>query len=1009
MTANKKLMNGFCSCTLALGLALTCEVTAQSDLLQDMPAVRGIRVYGQGGISGSFPVVSPVVGELGSGSAFADLNHDGYDDLITGAPSLPTAPLSGTLDEAGRVYVLFGGPTNGLPGSTPTFDFSNFSAGQAIEFVGDPGDRLGSAVSAAGDVDGDGIDDVVIGAPSHTFLGRQAAGGGYVLFGSANFDDLPKKVKLSDLVGDPGNWAVFFEGAREFALVGTSVSGDVDANGDGLSDIILGAPLDSTNGLMQNGTATVVYGQAGYRSMSVVDLANLPVGLSTVVHGGNSLQFLGFSVAGLGRFDPVLPMTNNVVSGLLGDEFAIGAPGTTAAGAFFAGAVYVLRGVASGTPASNYTTAQFGNGPNRAGVIFTGVAAGDQVGFFVRNAGDLYESSSGYEELAIGAPYGDGGGKTDCGSLYIVPGSIAGGMPQGFGLEELESPASQLGIHIQGATTGNGLHGVFITGAGDWNGDEVPDVLVGFPNAPRIQGQTVFVGAGVAEILDGQLLAQAGGTVSLGMSATPYSLALFRGENTADHAGAGVAVGDMNGDGATDLSIGSPGAASPPDPFDFTGIGRSETGRSHVVYGPLLRLTAIAPVVTHHGGPVVTLQALQVPVSGIQVFVAGQAANVTQVIPGVAGSIAFAPPAISVPAQFVDVHLETSIGDVTYSNALTYSPLSITSGPSPPTGFEFTTTSFLGTGFSTVQDTTVTIGGFNALVLSVNGLAGTMTVQLPEGPPGGVPLDISITNSNGTANLVDALSYLSVVVAAVNPSQGLQTSGIFQAGALPYPGQPAIPVAVTIQTAGLGGPPPGTLIEFGNATVGYRSAPVTAINGDIVTVNLPYFLLEEQTTVDVRVTLPPNNEVGTLPNSFVYLASDFKELPGFAKPGIGQVAPAALMAGSFSNGGTVLFLLDHLAGSQSLGAVMFLGVALAVPPLPLHGGLFGINLATPVFSFNLPGGFPKVFISQNMPTNMSPTVDGLPLFIQVLTKESNGVITEFGLSNVLLMRINSAP
>ena len=156
-------------------LLATVAAAQTTVMLKTMPGTRGLEAQGKGGVSGMPP--ASIAGQLGASSALVDLNADGYDDLVVGAPGLPTVPNSGNLDDAGHVYVRFGGPGFGLPGDSGDFNFASFSVGQAIDFYGDPGDRAGASIAAAGDVNGDGVQDVVIGTPGHTQLGRTAAGG----------------------------------------------------------------------------------------------------------------------------------------------------------------------------------------------------------------------------------------------------------------------------------------------------------------------------------------------------------------------------------------------------------------------------------------------------------------------------------------------------------------------------------------------------------------------------------------------------------------------------------------------------------------------------------------------------------------------------------------------------------------------------------------------------------------------------------------------------------------
>ncbi len=130
---------------------------------------------------------------------------------------------------AGESYIVFGKP-DGMQ-----INLSDIASGSGGGFVIngiDAGDQSGFSVSGAGDVNGDGMDDVIVGAPE---AGFNNTGESYVVFGKD--DGMP--VNLSDVVNGIGGFVINGIDALDFS--GWSVSGAGDVNGDGLADVIVGA------------------------------------------------------------------------------------------------------------------------------------------------------------------------------------------------------------------------------------------------------------------------------------------------------------------------------------------------------------------------------------------------------------------------------------------------------------------------------------------------------------------------------------------------------------------------------------------------------------------------------------------------------------------------------------------------------------------------------------------------------------------------------------------------
>src|SRR4051794_4923042 len=180
-----------------------------------------------------------------------DFNHDGTDDLIIGDP---TADMGN-----GRAWVVYG--------SDSTAPVSLDSIGSdGIEIAGGHGGYLGGSVSSAGDVNGDGIDDVVTSAPYSATGGADfGPGAAFVVYGS----DDPSDVDVGDL-GDGG--FVISTSARDAELGGV-VAGAGDVNGDEVDDVLVTAPRSSPADRTGAGAAYVVFGsRGGGDDLSIDDL-----------------------------------------------------------------------------------------------------------------------------------------------------------------------------------------------------------------------------------------------------------------------------------------------------------------------------------------------------------------------------------------------------------------------------------------------------------------------------------------------------------------------------------------------------------------------------------------------------------------------------------------------------------------------------------------------------------------------------------------------------------------
>ncbi|MEO1687087.1 MAG: Ig-like domain-containing protein, partial [Pseudomonadota bacterium] len=232
-------------------------------------------------------LVSDQPTELSQAVAAGDVNGDGIDDVLLGLPLAEASVLIGSEQSVNA------GAAQIIPGGAPRGDALD-AAGAALTLTGaGEAARLGSAVAGLGDVNGDGVDDFIVGAPGDPNLAApQGPAAAYVVYGDAA--GLPATLDVSDLDGANG-FAIFGGGvSTDF---GTVLAGGADVDGDGLNDILLGAPGADPGGVENAGSVFVVYGAASQAAALNVNALSPTQGRR--IDGVSVDERLGWSLAAL--------------------------------------------------------------------------------------------------------------------------------------------------------------------------------------------------------------------------------------------------------------------------------------------------------------------------------------------------------------------------------------------------------------------------------------------------------------------------------------------------------------------------------------------------------------------------------------------------------------------------------------------------------------------------------------------------------------------------------------
>jgi hypothetical protein len=282
-------------------------------------------------------------------------------------------------------------------------------------------DNSGASVSAAGDVNGDGVDDVIIGAVRGDPGGVEDAGESYVVFGST--ERVAAVLPLASLYPAGGG-----DGSRGFVLTGIpmvegfsggSVSDAGDVNGDGIGDLIIGARhVRTPDGDIQAGEAYVLFGSA-QAFPAVISLASL-------FDNGGGDGSRGFVLTGVDEGDYAgcsVSAAGDINGDGVGDLIVGANHAQTPDGSFAAGESYVVFGLTQGFPAVFELASLYpdGGGNGSRGFVLTGIDVLDYSGSSVSAAGDV--NGDGVDDVIIGAASANPNGNSYAGESYVVFGS----------------------------------------------------------------------------------------------------------------------------------------------------------------------------------------------------------------------------------------------------------------------------------------------------------------------------------------------------------------------------------------------------------------------------------------------------------------------------------------------------------------------------------------------------------------------------------------------------------
>jgi hypothetical protein len=477
-------------------------------------------------------------GNLGGGQPIAtgDIDNDGFEDLMLGCPFADGK--TETVGSAGQVLVIYG-RNQTHPYTTYDQAVQNTDEINLVIHGNRQAELLGFSL-ASGDIDGDGYDDIIIGAPYADGKNGLRANSGqvYIIYGGTRAS-LGNEIDLRSTPPDLMVYGASGGAWPDYDMCGYSLSvGNV--LGDSKEDLVIGAIYANPGNKTAAGAVHVIAGDTRGNLGTEIDLLT---GGEVLIMGARRGNYAGKSVA-VGD-----------VNGDSRDDIIVGAYGNDPFGTRTdAGAAYVVYGAQTLNSVIDLNIS--------ADVSMYGAGGSDLFGYNVVS-GNI--NGDQYDDILVSALWGDGPNNAlgNSGEVYVIYGSTSISTT-------IDTNSNDHDIVIYGKESWDYFG--YSLATGNMNGDLYDDILVG-----TIYGdgdQNVKSNSGETYLILGN------STASLGSNIDPYSgsKTIFYGVDIDDYSGRYVQAGDLDNDDSDDIIIFAPNADGPNNARDLV-------GEFYVIYG----------------------------------------------------------------------------------------------------------------------------------------------------------------------------------------------------------------------------------------------------------------------------------------------------------------------------------------------------------------------------------------------------------------------------------------